>query len=162
VCRFGARSFIAEDIARNIGKDIMGWMTTDDGPTAIVDFVTFSGIPADVSVSYTDTDGSVVSEVIPSNTYNITISGDESSVRASLDTFTLQAPLNSDVDFTFVYSVGTVSGHVHKFTHPVTVFAIADPPTISATKNIEVRTKKLFHLEHKMEKGTTITSHFFF
>lgn len=139
MCRLGARSLIAEDVARNIGKDIIGWLTVDEGPSPIVDSLTFSEIPSGVTVSYTDTDGSSVSEVIPSSSYNVTIAGDESAIRASLDTFTIQAPLNSDVDFAFVYHVRTASGYVHKFTHPVTVLAIADPPAISATETILVR-----------------------
>ena len=64
--------------------------------------------------------------------------GEQEEIEAALNTLTIQAPLHSDVDFTFAYFVGTSSGYIHKFTHPVTVLAIADPPQVTATETILV------------------------
>ncbi len=112
----------------------------DEGPTPLVKSVTFATFPVGVTVSYTDTNGSSVSKVIQSQTYNFTIAGeDEDQIRASLDTLSLLAPLNSDIDFEFVYYVLTESGFVYQYTHPVKVLAIADPPGISAMESILVR-----------------------
>lgn len=111
----------------------------DKDVPSMVEFVTFTDIPAGFSVSFTDTDGSEVSETIPDDSYNFTISGDEDAIRASIDTITFLTPLHSDDNFTMSYYVGTASGYVHKFIHPVGVFAIADPPAIDATESILVR-----------------------
>jgi hypothetical protein len=141
VCRLGARSLIAEDVPRNIGSDIIGWMVMDEGPTPLVKNLTFTDVPPGVTVSYTDTDGTAVTEIVPSEGYNFTIGrpeDNEDAIRAALDTLTLLAPLHSDEDFVINYYVGTASGYVHNYVHPVTVLAIADSPQVTATESLQV------------------------
>jgi hypothetical protein len=122
----------------NIGEDIMAWMNEpkyDDSPEPLVLNVTLTKFAVGSTVSYTDPSGTAISKVVTSEGTNFTIVAEtEQDIRSSLDTLTVQAPLNSDDDFVIEYFVGTASGYIHTYTHPIRVMAVADPPQVSATQ----------------------------
>jgi hypothetical protein len=144
ICRLGARSFISEDYAMNIGEDLLAWMRDpkyDDSPTPMIKNITLTNFTVGSTVSYTEPSGNAISQVVNTKDMNFTIVAEtEEDLRSSLDTLTLQAPLNSDDDMVIDYFVGTESGYIHRYTHPIKVLAVADPPQISAIDVLNVRT----------------------
>ena len=134
ICRLSAQSRVAEDVWRNIGDDILGWIHHDypDGPGPLAKNVTFFNITAGSRVRYTPPGGSVVEEAVDSVDFEFSFAGDEETLRAAIDTIELLAPLHSDVDFDMAYRVFSVSNTAHIFRHPIKVLAIADPPVVEA------------------------------
>jgi hypothetical protein len=134
ICRLGALSNVVEDVWKNIGDDILGWMHHDyaDGPGPLVKNITFFNVTVGSSMRYTPPGGSLVSATVDSEDFEFSFAGDEDTIRAAIDTIELLAPLHSDVDFDMAYRIFTESDTDHIFRHPVKVLAVADPPVVEA------------------------------
>jgi hypothetical protein len=143
LCALGGPSWLVEDRSRTVGDDLY-WIHQDT-PHGSVNRISLTGFPIGTSVDYTNTEGTSVSTVVEDDSFGVVIgSGDplsnteEASIRAALDTLTLQAPLHSDVDFDIDMIVQVGEGE-HRYERGIRVYAVADPPTVSASEILVVR-----------------------
>jgi large repetitive protein len=127
-----ASSTVNEDTAVIFGSAITYALTDTDGSEAITK-ITLSAFPAGSTVAYTATGGGAVA--FDGTTYTIT--GSAAGIRATLNTFAVTAPLNSDADFTLNVGVTTTdTGGVtatRASTHDIIVNPVSDTPTLAAT-----------------------------
>lgn len=137
-------SAVDEDTSVNFGADIAITQNDKaDGSEAITRIV-LGAIPAAATVTYTAQGGTsvVVSTVAGVSTYTIS-GGTEDNIRATLATFTLKPPLNSDVNIPVSVAITKVDQTVTEgeaaatstatTTHAITVAAVADGPSISGS-----------------------------
>lgn len=143
LCALGGPSWLVEDRSRTLGGDLF-WIHHDT-PLGSVNRISLTGFPVGASIEYTDTDGTLVSSIVEDDSFIIVIgSGDplsndeEATIRASLDTLSVQAPLHSDVNFVVDMIVQVGDGD-HRYERAIQVYAVADPPTVSATESLAVR-----------------------
>ncbi len=125
----GGSSIVNEDAFVTFGAGITYSLVDADGSESVT-AVALSTFPIGSSVTYTASGAAVVSFV--SGTYTIT--GSAADIRATLNSFAVRAPTNSDVDFTIGVAVTTTdtggSTATRTGTHSVRVDAITDAPTV--------------------------------
>ncbi|MEQ1576256.1 MAG: calcium-binding protein [Hyphomicrobium sp.] len=135
----GGSSVLVEDIAKTIGPDIT-WSKIDTDGSEHVTTVVVSGFPAGTAVVYTDTLG-ILQTFVSTGIETVTLSGPksaatETAIRAALDTLSVQAPLNSDVNITLSIAVTTTdndsSAITQNFNHSINAQAVADAPAVTA------------------------------
>jgi hypothetical protein len=163
LCALGGPSWLVEDRSRTMGQDLY-WIHHDT-PLGSVNRISLTGFPSGTSVEYANTEGTLVSTLVEDDSFSVVIgSGDqlsnneEASIRAVLDTFTLQAPLHSDVDFV-IDMIVQVGATEHRYERGMRVYAVADPPTVSASEILVVRIFILFDFQISSSMG--ISSHAF-
>lgn len=146
VCQYGGGTWLVEDVERNVGE-FFGWIHHDPARGGVRSW-TASNFPVGATVAYDDLDGNQVSEVVEdSETFQISfeIDNNEDKLVELLETLTLKAPLNSDDNFKISMLVVTEGGYNHRYEEPVTVYAVADPPTVTASPRLLVSSKVSFN-----------------
>ena len=135
-----ALSVIVEDVPMIIGTDIT-WDRIS-GRDEEVSQVVISGFPRSSTVWYNTTNSNESIMFDGSNGDSVTITGSsETEIRNALDTLTVAAPLNSDVDFNLTVTVTDDSDNVNNdgsCIHEVRVQAVADKPDITQTTDLEL------------------------
>ncbi len=133
-------STIVEDVANVIGTDIH-WTLKDSDGTENVTHLEISGFPPGSVVSWIDSGVPItipIGSTADSIGFNASHTTDGSNpIRTILDTLSVQAPTNSDSDFTLSVSLITTdndgSTKSDNYNHTVTVQAVADTPAITAS-----------------------------
>ncbi len=119
-----------EDTAGLFGPNITYALADTDG-SEVISAVALSGFPAGVTVTYAAAPGANVAT--SGGTYTIT--GTQSAIRATLDSFRAQQASNKDADFTITVAVtardADGSTVTTNGTHRLAVDAVADAPTVS-------------------------------
>ena len=138
-------STIVEDVAKTIGGDIQ-WGKIDGDGSEDVTSVVISGFPPGSTVTYKDMSGNVQTFVAGGGE-TVTLSGSKSAtieaeIRASLDTLNVQAPANSDENFSLDVAITAEdndgSATTQIFTHAIVVQAVADAPSLYVPGQLSV------------------------
>lgn len=123
----GGASSGPEDTVISFGAAIAYTLRDTDG-SEVVSAVALSSFPPGSAVGYILAGAATV--VLSGGVY--TVSGPQADIRATLDSFTVRPPLNSDADFTVSVAVTTTdaggSAATTTTSHAVTVGAVADTP----------------------------------
>ncbi|MEO1160364.1 MAG: Ig-like domain-containing protein, partial [Pseudomonadota bacterium] len=123
----GGSSATDEDTPVTFGPQITYAPTDADGSEAVTE-VRMTGVPAGASVTFTTAAGATVTSVAG----GFSVTGSEVAIRATLDTFAITPPANSDDDFTLAVAVTVTdadgSTATQTATHPVDVTPVADAP----------------------------------
>lgn len=133
-------STIVEDVAKTIGTDIH-WTLKDADHSENVTHVEITGFPPGSVVTYNDGSGTVSVTIVSASdkiSFDAAHTTDGSNpIRALVDSVAVTAPSNSDTDFTLSVSYETTdndgSTKTDSYSHVVTVQAVADTPSISAS-----------------------------
>jgi hypothetical protein len=122
---------VDEDVDTVFGSDISYALVDADG-SEVVSQVELGNIPATATISYTVVGTAVVT---PVGATGYTITGAEADIRATLDSFSIQPPADSDADIAMSVDVTTTDTGgvtaVTSNTHTINVAAVADAPTIA-------------------------------
>lgn len=139
LCQFGSSAYLVEDVQKTIGEGMMEWRH-QTWSTSLVQTLKLSGFPNGTAVSYIDTDDTTISTIVESDSFEaiLTADDDENRIIEAFHTLTLTAPPHSDVDFDIRMVVVTTGGYEHLYVKKVVVFAVADPPSVTATDTISV------------------------
>ena len=139
----GGGSWLVEDRKRTMGQDLT-WMQQEEDLFGSANQLTISGFPLGTAVEYTDTQDNFVSNIVSDETFEVVLgSGDplsnleEQEIIGALKTLTLQAPPHSDDDFELDLVVN-IGASAYLYRRSVSVFAVADPPSINASEYLIV------------------------
>ncbi len=135
VLRSGS-STIVEDVPRSIGSDIT-WTKIDTDGTESVTRVEVTSFPVGATITYTAVDNTVVSLTVPAGGHTaIFTGGTEAQIRAAVNTLSIQAPSQSDTNFSLSVAITTTdndaSSIIDSYVHTVIVQAVADIPSVTA------------------------------
>lgn len=121
-----------EDTAVTFGANIVIGALADTDGSERISAVSITGVPAGVVPTYTLVGGATVG--FAAGVYTVS-SGSEADIRATLATFALMPPANSDANIPLAIRVTTTDNGVvttsAPVTHTITVNAVADAPTLS-------------------------------
>lgn len=98
-------STLLEDVPRAIGTDIE-WLRLENRADEVVRQVNVTGFPTGTVVSYVDSSNQVVTQTSDDEGLVVVFTGGtEARIRADVDSITVTAPGNSDVDFALTVTV---------------------------------------------------------